>query len=515
MDYLGKVAWTTIIQDMIMLDDFTYSVIVVPININDSAAHTAEKQIGYCLRSFLGNTYRIIEINVDDNPNKILISDDFEIGYGPELGQISIVYKTTGDGRAPYLGSINSHGKLDDSAIDVIKSTELEILWAKINQTNVKWHPEGILFSCEVIPEKDRPLINDPLNPFLDLTLLDKVKFSNGTIVIHDWVLLKETIIPRIPKLLPVDIYNSTLENPIFILGESSTRKQKRSHKTYTATAVNSKKLIYSLDVLSLLSGNSIDADNGDVLYVDDWFGITTITVTAQGGIFDVPTQKWLETTTSATHIITVEKLLENEIGYEFSSSLEPDNTRIDRRLNVFADDYVLEDNSLYYLYALVPIDDEKTDAKIIISKNYYRENIYGENINILMGVLNSYENERNFSMLWGNIGKLKPLYRGSFSIGSSFEDRCLDIPLNIEFGIAQYIETPLKAGSNRIFFSIPADKKIIVLNSMGANVSSKYKQIIPEITDNLEKYQPNIFYKGSNVFMTTDRTYNFTIKIY
>ena len=74
-----------------------------------------------------------------------------------------------------------------------------------------------------------------------------------------------------------------SVSSPVFTLGATSTRCQGAGVFAYTATATNSTAIAYSLDAISLGSGNSINASTGFVTYVATWSGTTVITASASG----------------------------------------------------------------------------------------------------------------------------------------------------------------------------------------------------------------------------------------
>ena len=78
-------------------------------------------------------------------------------------------------------------------------------------------------------------------------------------------------------------ILNGDVEAPIFSLGATSTRCLVAGNVTYSAIAVNSSSITYSLDVTSVAEGNIIDAASGEVTFVEDWGGTSTITASAEG----------------------------------------------------------------------------------------------------------------------------------------------------------------------------------------------------------------------------------------
>ena len=70
---------------------------------------------------------------------------------------------------------------------------------------------------------------------------------------------------------------------PVFALGLTSNRCQSANSIIYTATASNNTGITYSLDVNSILAGNTINATTGEITYVNTWFGTSQITATATG----------------------------------------------------------------------------------------------------------------------------------------------------------------------------------------------------------------------------------------
>ena len=83
---------------------------------------------------------------------------------------------------------------------------------------------------------------------------------------------------------------------PVFTLGATSTRCQGAGTVPYSATAVNTTGITYSLDVYSIGGGNTINASTGDVTYTAGWSGTSTITASATG----------CNGPSTATHIVTV-----------------------------------------------------------------------------------------------------------------------------------------------------------------------------------------------------------------
>lgn len=70
---------------------------------------------------------------------------------------------------------------------------------------------------------------------------------------------------------------------PEFILGPGSDRYSAYETLSYSATAVNSSAISYSLDAASLAGGNTINRATGAVTFSTDWVGKSFITAAAEG----------------------------------------------------------------------------------------------------------------------------------------------------------------------------------------------------------------------------------------
>lgn len=87
-----------------------------------------------------------------------------------------------------------------------------------------------------------------------------------------------------------------TVSTPIFALGLTSARCRGAETVTYSASAINSTGISYSLDAASLSGGNTIVAGTGAVTFVPGWSGTSTITATAAG----------CNGPSTGTHIVTI-----------------------------------------------------------------------------------------------------------------------------------------------------------------------------------------------------------------
>lgn len=127
---LPTVAWRTYAKNVILLTaetvstPATYRISVAPIDVNELGAVTAEKQIDFYFKDYVGHTYRIIGFTT----TTIDVSDDFRCGVGAQSGRQGVVYKSVGDGESPYLAPIY-YRHLDKSALEYSRQAELDILW--------------------------------------------------------------------------------------------------------------------------------------------------------------------------------------------------------------------------------------------------------------------------------------------------------------------------------------------------------------------------------------------------
>lgn len=420
-----------------------------------------------------------------------------------------------------------------------------------------RWHPDGVVFSYELVESEDG-----------DIEVLG---FTDGYIFIHNWYPVEEVNnkIPYVPVLPPVSEIDPTLQAPVFLLGEESTRRVGSRVKSYVSTAVNATTINYSLDVDSLIAGNKINALNGEVIWAETWEGESTITATATG----------VGGPLSSTHVVTSKLDTEDDPVFDTEDILLADNYTTHRKVRVFANKIKLTSEDLYYIMLKFPENENVDVATIVVSTRYYRELIYEGYANILMGVLNSKEHDRIFSLEWGNVGakitkskppvviqtrwftlsetclldvngkntgqqevhkkkqKLEgaewvdlleetteiitnttacpipvppqPNYFMSMRVGQTFASSA---DISIPFTRNQTpVTTPRKTGYNYIFFSVPeVFGKPTILNSLNKDISYQFEDIGPDIKAGFE---PNKIWKRSSPFVTTLST-TFYLKV-
>ena len=87
---------------------------------------------------------------------------------------------------------------------------------------------------------------------------------------------------PSAPASTTVSV-TPTVGTPVFTLGATSIRCQVAGSVTYTATAINTTGITYSLDGASSTGGNTIVAGTGFVTFAASWSGTSIITASAVG----------------------------------------------------------------------------------------------------------------------------------------------------------------------------------------------------------------------------------------
>ena len=187
LQYNPVVAWSTVVTDVVMTDT-TYNVTVTPYDINDVGSGQIE--VGYYLQDFVGHKYSILEKDVDANPYRIKVRDDFHVNESPQTGQMAFIYRSVGDGQAPYIAPINDI-RLDQSGRDYSKARELDILWR--NKLGTEYADDSLVHKgrTETITGKK---IFDTSNGKLDVTgsstasgvgILDVINSLNNTSETH------------------------------------------------------------------------------------------------------------------------------------------------------------------------------------------------------------------------------------------------------------------------------------------------------------------------------------------
>lgn len=120
--YKPTVAWKTLVDSVIYLNTDTFTVKVDPIDYNDPGA--INRTIGGYLMDNFGHIYTII----DSTSTAITVVDEFDYNIAPVDGEIGIVYKSVGNGNAPYIAPV-SYEFLDTRAKDNADRLFKDILW--------------------------------------------------------------------------------------------------------------------------------------------------------------------------------------------------------------------------------------------------------------------------------------------------------------------------------------------------------------------------------------------------
>lgn len=171
-EFLEQVDWETNIYDVVLVTEeteeevATWRVTVKPKDQNDIGSDIPI-EIDYYLIDNMGNQFRIIDNEYLSVAGNILVSDDFRCGWCPQPDLTGLIVKTVGNGSAPHVASAKLD-RLDKVAKDSVQNREKDILWKYPKEVNVKWHPDGIVFS------------QNNENPNL-------ITYTGGKIFIHLW----------------------------------------------------------------------------------------------------------------------------------------------------------------------------------------------------------------------------------------------------------------------------------------------------------------------------------------
>jgi len=126
--YISKVCWQTMIDDVVQLTSSTYSVVVTPLNINQPGSMSGILP-GYYIEDTLGNRYTItlVDGNLFDGYT-VTVNDDFEYGFGPRVGREGTVFQSVADGDSPFLAP-SDYRNLDKYGEQNARAIDLDILW--------------------------------------------------------------------------------------------------------------------------------------------------------------------------------------------------------------------------------------------------------------------------------------------------------------------------------------------------------------------------------------------------
>lgn len=133
-EYKPIIAWRTVIREAVMVSAETeyvpaiYQITVTPVDLTNPGASTSDKLVGDYVMDYLGHIYRIIEINVGGNSNRVKVSDDFRWQLSPINGKQGIVYRSVGEGTAPWL-AVTYGTHLSSTAANTAAGIDNAILW--------------------------------------------------------------------------------------------------------------------------------------------------------------------------------------------------------------------------------------------------------------------------------------------------------------------------------------------------------------------------------------------------
>ena len=104
-----------------------YEISLIPQNPNDPGSPQETIQVGFYVKDYVGHTYTVTEL-VSTSPTRVKVQDTLGVGVGPQEDRYGFVYRSAGDGYAPYLAPIDTR-RLDDSALDYSRKVEMDVAW--------------------------------------------------------------------------------------------------------------------------------------------------------------------------------------------------------------------------------------------------------------------------------------------------------------------------------------------------------------------------------------------------
>lgn len=122
--YKPTVAWKTNVENVQYLGVDTFKIDVFPLDQNEPGAGI----IGNYLMDNIGHVFTII----NSTSTTITVVDEFDYGIAPIQGKKGIVYKSVGDGDAPYIAPV-LYESLDSKAKDNADRLFKDILWAELS----------------------------------------------------------------------------------------------------------------------------------------------------------------------------------------------------------------------------------------------------------------------------------------------------------------------------------------------------------------------------------------------
>ena len=126
-EYLPEVAWSCLVDSVVFTAPDIYEISLIPQNPNDPGSPQETIQVGFYVKDYVGHTYTVTEL-VSTSPTRVKVQDTLGVGVGPQEDRYGFVYKSAGDGYAPYLAPIDTR-RLDDSALDYSRKVEMDVAW--------------------------------------------------------------------------------------------------------------------------------------------------------------------------------------------------------------------------------------------------------------------------------------------------------------------------------------------------------------------------------------------------
>lgn len=127
MELKSEIAWSSYIRNVVMLSSTTYQVNLAYENPNEAGAVEQKCSVGYYIKDFVGNTYKIVLIN-STSPLQVVVEDILNVQIGPQLDRMGFVYQGVDNGNGEFIAPIN-YRRLDDSARETSRPIEDEYIW--------------------------------------------------------------------------------------------------------------------------------------------------------------------------------------------------------------------------------------------------------------------------------------------------------------------------------------------------------------------------------------------------
>jgi hypothetical protein len=134
-EYYRLVDWKFYPDSVYQLTDSTYIFKADPIDYTDPGA--INRTIGNYVVDYVGHRFLVI----DSSSTTITVEDVYRTGQAPQSLQIARCYKSVGNGKADFVGSVD-YSPLDESSKWKLNGADNELLWREIQSGSYANHPD-------------------------------------------------------------------------------------------------------------------------------------------------------------------------------------------------------------------------------------------------------------------------------------------------------------------------------------------------------------------------------------